>query len=181
MGRSYEQLSLEERFRIAELRRAGASLRQIAADLDRAPSSVSRELKRNAGSQPAGYRPAWAQEQTRARRWNGARLDRNAALRRLHEEVGFEIAPPGHPIPRELIEGGLAVSVDVVGTRRTGFVGYKARKHTPVIDVDRINYYGVRDFWDPVFTRRGDGITLDPDDFYILASRERVQGRHHTR
>jgi dCTP deaminase len=110
--------------------------------------------------------------QLRVRR--GRPTSSNAALRRLHEEVGFEIVPPGHPIPQELIEGGLAVSVDVVGTRRTGFVGYKAKKHTPVIDVDRINYYRVRDFWDPVFTRQGDGIILDPDDFYILASREAV-------
>lgn len=81
MGSSYDQLSLEERCEIAELRRAGRSLRQIAAALDRAPSSISRELRRNAGSQPAGYRPAYAQQQAEARRWSGSRLDRNAALR----------------------------------------------------------------------------------------------------
>ena len=110
--------------------------------------------------------------QLRVRR--GRPTSSNAALRRLHEEVGFEIVPPGQPIRQELIEGGLAVSVDVVGARRNGFVGYKARKHVPVVDVDKIDYYGVRDFWDPVFTRRGRGIILDPDDFYILASREAV-------
>jgi IS30 family transposase len=81
MGRSYEQLSHEERCRIAELRREGRSLRQIAAALDRSPSSITRELKRNAGSQPAGYRPDYAQQQAAARRWSGARLDRNAELR----------------------------------------------------------------------------------------------------
>jgi dCTP deaminase len=110
--------------------------------------------------------------QLRVRR--GRPTSSNAALRRLHEEVGFSIVPPGHPISRELIEGGLAVSVDVVGTQRSGFVGYKARKHAPVIDVDQINYYDVREFWDPVITQRGEGIILDPDDFYILASREPV-------
>ncbi|HVC54407.1 MAG TPA: 2'-deoxycytidine 5'-triphosphate deaminase [Stellaceae bacterium] len=110
--------------------------------------------------------------QLRVRR--GRPTSSNAALRRLHEEVGFDIVPPGQPIRQELIEGGLAVSVDVVGTRRNGFVGYKARKHTPVIDVDKINYYSIREFWDPVLTRRGNGIILDPDDFYILASREAV-------
>ena len=110
--------------------------------------------------------------QLRVRR--GRPTSSNAALRRLHEEVGFEIVPPGMPIRQELLEGGLAVTVDVVGTRRNGFVGYKARKHTPVIDVDRINHYNIRDFWDPVFTHRGAGIILDPDDFYILASREAV-------
>jgi dCTP deaminase len=110
--------------------------------------------------------------QLRVRR--GRPTSSNAALRRLHEEVGFEIVPPGHPIRQELIEGGLAVSVDVVGTRRNGFVGYKAKKHAPVIDVDRVNYYNIRDFWDPVYTRGGRGIILDPADFYILASREAV-------
>jgi len=81
MGSSYGHLSFEERCRLAELHRAGTSLRQIAADLDRSPSSISRELKRNAGSQPAGYRPIWAEQQAKARRWTGSKLDRNAALR----------------------------------------------------------------------------------------------------
>jgi len=94
MGKSYEQLTLEERCRIAELHRAGASLRQIAADLDRSPSTVSRELRRNAGSRPAGYRPAYAQQQTRARRWSGSRLDRNAALReRVLSALGQGFSP----------------------------------------------------------------------------------------
>jgi dCTP deaminase len=110
--------------------------------------------------------------QLRVRR--GRPTSSNAALRRLHEEVGFSVVPPGSPIGRELIEGGLAVTVDVSGTLQNGFVGYKARKHAPVIDVDRINYYNVKDFWDPVFARDGSDIILDPEDFYILASREAV-------
>lgn len=109
--------------------------------------------------------------QLRVRR--GRPTSSNAALRRLHEEVGFSIVPPGFPIGRELIEGGLAVTVDVSGTLQSGFVGYKARKHTPIIDVDKINYYEVGEFWDPVFPA-GRGIILDPEDFYILASREAV-------
>ena len=83
MGCSYDQLSLEERFSIAELHGAGRSIRQIAAALDRQPSTISRELKRNRGSGPKAspYQPAYAQKQTDARRWSGARLDRNPALR----------------------------------------------------------------------------------------------------
>jgi len=83
MGESYDQLTLEERCAIAELHRAGRSLRQIAAALHRAPSTIARELKRNTGSGPraASYRPAYAEQQTKARRWSGARLDRDPALR----------------------------------------------------------------------------------------------------
>ena len=80
MGQRYRQFSLEERIELARLHGAGASIRQIAAGLDRAPSSVARELKRNSGS-TVGYKPVYAQEQTRARRWSGSRLDRDAELR----------------------------------------------------------------------------------------------------
>ena len=82
MGTRYRQLSLEDRCAIACLQAQGRSLRQIAADLDRSPSTVARELRRNAGRQ-VGYKPAYAQDQTRARRWKGSRLERDAALREL--------------------------------------------------------------------------------------------------
>ena len=80
MGTSYQQLSLEERCSIAQLQAQGRSIQQIAAALDRAPSSISRELKRNSGS-TVGYKPCYAHEQTKARRWSGSRLDREPELR----------------------------------------------------------------------------------------------------
>ena len=82
MGRSYRQLCLEERCEIAHRREAGQSIRQIAAALDRAPSSISRELKRNAGS-TVGYKPAYAANQARARRWRGSKLLRDPALQSM--------------------------------------------------------------------------------------------------
>ncbi len=77
---SYHQLSLEERCSIARLHEAGQSIRRIAAALDRQPSTIARELKRNAGSR-VGYRPAYAQAQAGARRWSGSRLERDNGLR----------------------------------------------------------------------------------------------------
>lgn len=82
MGEHYDHFTAEERCSIACLRQAGQSIRQIAAALDRSPSSVSRELKRNHGAQ-VGYKPAYAQQQAAARRWKGSRLERNAELRGL--------------------------------------------------------------------------------------------------
>src|SRR5438445_7440714 len=82
MGEHYEHLSLEERCQIAQLRAEGQSIRQIAAALDRPPSTLSRELKRNSGAQ-LGYQPGYAEEQARARRWTGSRLERDDALRTL--------------------------------------------------------------------------------------------------
>ena len=80
MGQKYSQLSLEERCEVARLRANGQSIQKIAASLDRAPSSISRELKRNTGNQ-VGYKPAYADEQAWARRWSGSRLSRQPELR----------------------------------------------------------------------------------------------------
>lgn len=96
MGSQYEQLNLDERDEIAQLRSQGASVRQIAAALDRQPSTISRELKRNASSGPraGAYRAAYAQAQTAARRWSGSRLERDEALReRVLEALGRGWSP----------------------------------------------------------------------------------------
>jgi IS30 family transposase len=79
MDRQYTQLSLEDRCAIATLHAQGRSIRQIATALDRSPSTISRELKRNHGRE-VGYKPTYAQAQTRGRRWKGSRLERNPAL-----------------------------------------------------------------------------------------------------
>ena len=79
MGQRYRHFSVEERLELARLSAAGRSIRQIAAALDRAPSSIARELKRNSGVQD--YQPLYAQQQARARRWSGSRLERDAGLR----------------------------------------------------------------------------------------------------
>lgn len=80
MGTQYDQITAEERCAIAGLQAQGRSIRQIATALDRAPSSIARELKRNRG-RSVGYQPIYAQEQCRARRWTGSKLERNTALR----------------------------------------------------------------------------------------------------
>ena len=104
MGRTYKQLCLEERCEIARLSAGGSSIRQIAAALDRPPSTISRELNRNSGVQ-VGYKPSYAQQQMRARRWTGSRLEREPGLRRaVLERLGRGWSPeqvadrktPGH-------------------------------------------------------------------------------------
>ena len=80
MGKKYAQLSLEDRCQIASLHAEGRSIRKIAADLDRAPSTVAREVKRNSGRK-VGYKPAYADEQAAARRWKGSKLERKPELR----------------------------------------------------------------------------------------------------
>ena len=80
MGRQYKQITVEERCEISRLRSGGSSITQIAANLDRSPSTIFRELKRNSSGKN-GYKPIYADQQTRARRWSGSKLDRNDELR----------------------------------------------------------------------------------------------------
>lgn len=70
------------------------------------------------------------------------------------------------------ITGGIAVSADLAG--KVGLVGYRAKRHTGVVDVDRRAAYDVVDFWEAVETRRSGSLILDPNEFYILASKEAV-------
>ncbi|MEO1200266.1 MAG: 2'-deoxycytidine 5'-triphosphate deaminase [Pseudomonadota bacterium] len=95
-----------------------------------------------------------------------ARLD-DAALRALHNEE------PLVDTPDALIGGGLSLSVDLSG--HDGRIGYRAKRHTGVIDVDRKAAFSVDDFWEPIAHRPGGTLILDPDEFYILASKEAVQ------
>jgi dCTP deaminase len=70
------------------------------------------------------------------------------------------------------IDHGLGFSVDLKPANST-LVGYRAKPHTGVIDLDQTGHYPVRDFWEEVHSTRGQ-IILDPDAFYILVSREAV-------
>ncbi len=70
-------------------------------------------------------------------------------------------------------DGGIGLSIDLLGGKG-GLIGYRGKHHTGLVDVDRRDAHEVLDFWEPLHDR-GDGeLILDPDEFYILASREAV-------
>lgn len=71
-----------------------------------------------------------------------------------------------------LISEGLGFSVDLAAGPEA-LVGYRAKPHTGIIDLDLIGHYSASDYWEPVRTREG-RIILDPGAFYILVSREAV-------
>ena len=71
-----------------------------------------------------------------------------------------------------VISDGLGFSVDL-RPESGDLVGYRAKPHTGVIDLDRIGHYPAAEFWEEVRTRDG-RIILDPGAFYILVSREAV-------
>jgi dCTP deaminase len=85
-------------------------------------------------------------------------------IRRLHE-----IAPLVDGEPN--IDNGLALSIDLKGEGR---IGWRAKRHTGLIDVDKADALDPYLFWDSIAANKAGRIVLDPDEFYILASRERV-------
>jgi IS30 family transposase len=93
MGQKYEHLSLDDRCTIAGLSAAGKTVRQIATAMDRSPSTIARELKRNRVAQP-GYDPSYAHKQAKSRRWRGSRLVRNGTLQaQVLEKLGHGWSP----------------------------------------------------------------------------------------
>jgi len=73
------------------------------------------------------------------------------------------------------LRNGLILSVDLDGEGNGNLIGYRAQRYSGVIDVDEIGKYDPRDFWEPMHARADKKLILDPHQFYILASRERVQ------
>ena len=70
------------------------------------------------------------------------------------------------------LSGGLMLSIDLPGSG--GVIGYRAKRHTGLVDVDKRGALDAGDFWDPILADGRSELVLDPDQFYILASREAV-------
>jgi dCTP deaminase len=71
------------------------------------------------------------------------------------------------------LRDGLIVHVGLAGASGE-IVGYRAARSGAVIDVDRPGAYAAEDFWEPIRARADSRLILDPDAFYILASREKM-------
>jgi len=87
-------------------------------------------------------------------------------LKRLHAQTPLVDTVPD-------IDNGLGLSIDLKGHDGSR-IGWRAKRHTALIDVDRRNYLNPAEYWDPVSAQPSGNIILDPDEFYILASREAV-------
>jgi dCTP deaminase len=86
---------------------------------------------------------------------------------------------PAEPISRRPGERLLGVTIDLEGKCPNTPVGYRAKKHTDRIDLEKIAYYDPLDFWEPIIARPGHPLILDPNDFYILMTRENVRVPPH--
>jgi dCTP deaminase len=87
-------------------------------------------------------------------------------LRRLHAETPLVDCDAD-------IDNGLAVTIDLKGEQGAR-IGWRAKRHTGLIDVDRLAALDPDAYWDSIESRAAGNLVLDPDEFYILVSRERV-------
>jgi len=71
------------------------------------------------------------------------------------------------------IRGGIALSVDLA-RRAEGPAGYRAKRHTGIVDVDKPGACALSDYWEALPAPKDGRLVLDPDEFYILASKEAV-------
>lgn len=111
--------------------------------------------------------------QIRFRRWNPqqtARLDFALADRELRERHDRAPLVDGEA----LFRGGLVLRVALAKEALGSIVGYRAQKHTDPVDVDRVGALDPADFWEPLAAREDARLILDPGEFYILASREKL-------
>ncbi len=98
-------------------------------------------------------------------------LREDNTLGKIHEQEPLAYAPDDTPADSE-IRHGLPISIDLVGSGGSEVIGYKAKRDAPLIDLAKVNYYDPAEFWEPIPpTPR---IILNPDDFHILVSKEKV-------
>jgi dCTP deaminase len=100
----------------------------------------------------------------------------DSQIRRLHDEVGVLFSDDREKAVNPLVDrGAIWVGVDLQPRDETAIVGYKARHRTSVIDLSRINHYEPEEFWEPILANPRRMLILEPGEFYILVSKERVR------
>lgn len=92
----------------------------------------------------------------------------DAALTALHDRARL--------VDRDaaLIQDGIVLSVDLAGFSGSDLVGYRGKRHTGLVDVDRVGAYQLAEYWEPIHLGGRPELVLDPNEFYILASKEAV-------
>mgnify|MGYP001389701596 FL=1 len=118
--------------------------------------------------------------QLRLRRGDSHTSDKEMEILQAH--VGLVRNQDNSGLP-DKIKNGVPLSVDLFG--KNGLIGFKARKYSMLIDVDKPNFYKSELFWEKITTEdllyskydsknKSGALVLIPDAFYILASKEYV-------
>jgi dCTP deaminase len=104
----------------------------------------------------------------------GNPVSSDSRIRRLDEEEQLIYMDEVSPV-KASVDRGLRITVNLEGSSPEEVIAYKARKHAPAIELERINYYAPEEFWEARRHGSNQRLILEPGDFYILASKERVR------
>ena len=106
---------------------------------------------------------------------SGSKIIDDDELIVLQQEFGL-VRSEGNISVSALINDGIGLSVNLQSESQNDIIGWRARKHAGLIDVDKVGRLDKLRFWEAVTTTDlvGGGLVLNPDEFYILASREFV-------
>jgi dCTP deaminase len=97
-------------------------------------------------------------------------------LLRIHDTDPLLFNEEIQPVSMEQIKvnQGLFMSVQLEGEYGE-VIGYKAKKHSNYIDLNKIGHYPVEEFWEPIYANKEARFILEPEAFYIFASKERIR------
>lgn len=101
----------------------------------------------------------------------------DSQLHKLDKQETLVYAEGGAP-QNAIIDEGLNISVNLQGDKNSNVIGYKAKKNAPAIDLTKIGYYSPEDFWEAIPAPTNKTIILNPDDFHILVSKQKVRIPH---
>ncbi len=167
-----------------------------ATEFDRVPAGYKGPLFAEISPQTFPVLVRQGSRLNQLRLGRGSPTANDAALRAVHAEIGLvgeapNSAPGGAlgdgPGATTVRKATLDLTIDLSGDPASGpgaglgsgpgagLVGFRARRHTALIDVDRVGAYEPAAFWDPLPADPARRLILDPNEFYILRSREPVK------
>jgi len=119
-------------------------------------------------------RPNTRLNQVRFIRGSGTSLVDGALRRRYRDGDLVRPFDGKHPLADNLVP----VTIDLKGTGPGSVIGYRARRFADRIDLELKGHYDWEDYWEPICFRKEASLTLNPGEFYILATREMVRVPH---
>ena len=96
-------------------------------------------------------------------------------IRELNQEEPLVYMDEEDSPGKARLHRGLRITINLEAAEAGEIIAYKAKRYAPAIELDRIDYYPPEEFWEVRHQNASKNLILEPGDFYILASRERVR------
>ncbi|HZQ18672.1 MAG TPA: 2'-deoxycytidine 5'-triphosphate deaminase [Terriglobales bacterium] len=143
-------------------------------EFDRVPAGYKGKLYAEVVSRTFTVRIRAGMRLSQLRFVQGSPVAGDRTIRELDQEQNLVYMDDDSPT-RARLDRGLRITLNLEAAEPGEVVAYKARPGAPVVELDKINHYSYEQFWEALYQTPDKGLILHRDDFYILASRERVR------